>query len=402
MIKDESYRPIFLKAESGKVNQNRIGSIARDSDPLEKEKYIKLVEATNTYTDGFSAYLFAEKAMNGEFRENLDKRGISYLTAVNHLDTLLDGDVVELNKGSSLIKVLFRRNSLDNALVFTNQCNCNCIMCPDSVNLRRQVHNDYLDRIMELLKAIDPLTPSLCITGGEPTILKNGFLALVSECRLRLPHTSFTILSNGRMFFYRDFAEKFSRLKPPMTVISIPIHGHIPELHDRITSTQNSFIQTFEGVENLLALEEKVEIRIVINRLNYQHLINIAKMIINNLTNVNKVIFMTLEMLGNAVKNNEDVWIDFWEVEPYLNEAVVYLLSQRKMVSLYNFPLCYLKRDLWGLAAKSISEHKVRYEEECESCKYKNYCGGFFASTLGVRKIRVRPFNSEDACNEAI
>ena len=115
-------------------------------------------------------------------------------------------------------------------------------------------------------------------------------------------------------------------------------------------------------------------------------------MIYANFPTVKRVLFITLEMLGNALKNKQLIWIDYDKIRPFVVSAATYLLSHKIPVLLYNFPLCHLPDEFKNLAVKSISKHKVRYAKKCSNCMQVDICGGFFASTLIAKSPNVQPF----------
>lgn len=83
---------------------------------------------------------------------------------------------------------------------------------------------------------------------------------------------------------------------PAFTTIAIPIHGSTEKVHDFITQTPGSFIQTLTGIKNLLKLGAAVEVRIVVSRVNGEDLVNIAKLIIRDLAGISYVSVMAMEM----------------------------------------------------------------------------------------------------------
>lgn len=384
--------PVIFRGQQGSVYQNVIGRIRNHSSSDADSRAIKVImdNAKISFQQGYMAYLFSTPNIPTSIADYLNANKIPFIISSNYLDTLQSDDVVELQPDNR-IRVIYRKGSNEYVIKVTNQCNCNCIMCPDSVHLRRKEAPFSLDYLVQKIELIEPGIGHITVTGGEPTLLKELFLEIMAQCRLKLPKTDLTILTNGRMFFYQNFAASFIKASPKKTVLSIPMHGHTPELHDSISRSGKSFLQTFKGISHVLELGGQIELRIVINRLNYKYLENISAMIIHNFPSVTKVIFMTLEMLGNAFRNDDIVWIDYSNIGPYLKRAAVYLLKHSMAVSLYNFPLCYLDKDLWGLAAKSISGHKARYDESCRSCTLIDECGGFFASTLSFKKLHGRP-----------
>lgn len=63
--------------------------------------------------------------------------------------------------------------------------------------------------------------------------------------------------------------------------------------------------------------------------------------------------------------------------------AIEILVTSGIDVQLYNFPLCAVEHDYWRLAAKSITEYKIRYMEACDECSVKPICGGFLCLRKG-------------------
>lgn len=56
----------------------------------------------------------------------------------------------------------------------------------------------------------------------------------------------------------------------------------------------------------------RIEIRIVVSKLNYRDISNIVELLLT-LPRITVVNFIALEMCGNAIKNREQVWIDYPE-----------------------------------------------------------------------------------------
>ena len=88
-----------------------------------------------------------------------------------HLQELNQGDVIRMTPAGEVL-VLYENNSPHNVILATNRCNLNCIMCPQPPN--RDPNNIIEDNLM-LIRLMDPKsTPTLAITGGEPTLLDEG------------------------------------------------------------------------------------------------------------------------------------------------------------------------------------------------------------------------------------
>ena len=101
--------------------------------------------------------------------------------------------------------------------------------------------------------------------------------------------------------------------------------------------------------------------------------------------------FIALEMCGNAIKNREQVWIDYPEAAAACEAGIEKLVSAGIDIGLYNFPLCAVKHKYWTLCRDSISDYKIRYTPVCESCKVKSICYGVFNSTISTGCFVARP-----------
>jgi His-Xaa-Ser system radical SAM maturase HxsC len=264
-------------------------------------------------------------------------------------------------------------------------------MCPDADVVRKVTFNANIDELVEQIKNTPNDTVHLTITGGEPGLLKDGLIDVIKACKEYLPSTEFTLLSNGRVFSNTEFVNKFKENIPNNIKIAIPLYSDNNELHDSITRAKGSFKQTVCGIKKLLKRNIDVEIRIVVLKKNYKILPDIAKFISNEFSNVKLVNIMALEMTGNAFENRNDVWINFESIKEYVYQSCITFIKSGILVNLYNFPLCCIDKRLYSIANKSISDYKIRYKEECEKCKVKENCGGFFSSTINMKDIKINP-----------
>lgn len=277
------------------------------------------------------------------------------------------------------------------ALVYvTNQCNSNCIMCPDSVKLRTRPNEVTRENLLEQISEINLEAEHVDITGGEPTLLKEQLPELIEAVFRQAPDAEVLMLSNGRSFAAGGYTERFSAFAHRRLKIEIPIHGDCAELHDRIAGCPESFVQTRAGIHHLLEAGMEVGIRIVVSRLNYSRLNELIRFISREFPEIRYVNLMGMEVLGNAWKNREQVWIEFDEVKDSLQQAVEQCFACGIIPSLYNYPLCLFDRKYWYCYRNSISDYKIRYFEECEKCTEKSRCGGFFASTYRYTRYKVR------------
>ena len=296
----------------------------------------------------------------------------------NEMDYLAAGDVLAIELQRPAARVLYRRNSMHNSFLLTERCNHYCLMCSQPP---KDVNDDWIvDELLEAIPLLSPDTAEVGFTGGEPTLLGDRFLRLVRDMKDYLPSTGLHILSNGRRFVDTAFTGDYAAIRHPDAMLGIPIYSAASQTHDYIVQADGAFDETIRGILNLKTYGQLVEIRVVIHRQNYLDLPLLAHFIARNLTFVDHVALMGLEMTGFAKANIDLLWIDPVDYRSQLWEAASLLEDFGLRTSIYNHQLCTIDRRIWPLARKSISDWKNEYRPECENCCVRDQCGGFFAT----------------------
>ena len=297
------------------------------------------------------------------------------------LNILCEEDVLQF-RDNGVGFVFYSSEADDNTIVPTCVCNSNCIMCPIPENVRRNSDILNIDFLLLQAKHIPKGAKHITLTGGEPFVLGKDIFILLKYIRDELPYTSLQILTNGRIFASKAYFNELINSIPSNLEIGIPIHGASKDVHDYITSAPGSFDQTIIGIKRLIARGIKVELRIVVSKLNVAYIKDIASLIVKEFPKVNSVKIMGLEMLGNAAVNMESVWLPYQDAFDKSEDAINILLSTGIDVAIYNFPLCVVPKKYWGIYKRSIGESKTKYLTECEKCKEKAVCGGFFSGPI--------------------
>ncbi len=308
--------------------------------------------------------------------------------SVSDLDYLADGDVIYVNQ-KGFVRTLFRKHSPHNFILVTDQCNSYCLMCSQPP---KQV-NDF-DRISEhirLIDLIDPETRELGLTGGEPTLFKDDFLRLIEYCKEKLPNTALHVLTNGRLFYYREFAKRLGDIGHTDLMLGIPLYSDVDSEHDYIVQAKGAFEETVLGLQNLARYNVPVEIRVVIHLQSYRRLPRLAEYIARNFPFAAHVALMGMEMFGFVKANLGDLWIDPHDYQVELKEATEILFLSGMNASIYNHQLCVIDRSLWPFARKSISDWKNLYLDPCERCSLRNDCGGLFQSAAKKHSAYIKP-----------
>lgn len=297
------------------------------------------------------------------------------------LNRLWDGDVVQIDK-KNICYTLYAEESSDNALVITSACNSNCRMCPISEKQRKFADISSIDELLEIARYLPESMTHLTITGGEPFLIGDSIFRLLAFLKSYRPEAKYLMLTNGRVFSNLCTARMYVGTHPDNMITGVPIHGSRAELHDEITQARGSFDQTITGIKHLLYYGDKIEIRIVVSKLNLEDIANIAEMIVHDIPEVDSVKFMGVELLGNAAVNEADVWVDYKTAFQKSQRGIDYLVSHGIDVGLYNFPLCCIPANYWGIYHLSITDNKIRYLKSCDECKERNACGGIFYGSL--------------------
>jgi His-Xaa-Ser system radical SAM maturase HxsC len=315
---------------------------------------------------------------------------IPHVHSLRGIDHLADGDVIRFDP-NGYVRTLYRKNSPNNFVLVTEQCNSFCLMCsqpPKKVDDSHRMAEHF-----RLIDLVDPTTTELVITGGEPTLLRDNFLRLIEHCKNKLPQTAIHVLTNGRLFYYRRFAEKLGAIRHPDLMLGIPIYSDVDSEHDHVVQAKGAFEETVIGLQHLARYGVPVEIRVVVHALTYRRLLNTAEFIARNFPFAVQVALMGMEMVGFVHKNFDKLWIDPHDYQQELHDATLALSLAGLRVHIYNHQLCVLDRKLWPFAYKSISDWKNIYLEACNECAARQKCGGFFESAAKRHSAYIKPIS---------
>jgi His-Xaa-Ser system radical SAM maturase HxsC len=310
------------------------------------------------------------------------------------LDYLQPGDVLSVSPDGHRLRVLWRHDSCQNSVLLTERCDHYCLMC--SQPPKRAQDDWLLDEAFQLIRLLPPDVREIGFTGGEPTLHGRRLLELLRLCRNLIPEAGVHVLSNGRRFNDRVFADGWASIDNPRMMVGIPLYGAEPSLHDYVVQARGAFNETVRGILNLGAREQAIEVRVVIHKQTAPHLPEIAEFIARNLPFVDQVALMGLEMIGFARANMDLVWIDPVEYQQELVEAVRVLERGGVKTMIYNHQLCLLDRRLWSRAIRSISDWKNEYHSECLKCSVRSECGGFFFSAKYRMSDHIRAIAADD------
>jgi len=293
-------------------------------------------------------------------------------------EKLEEGDCVLLDKDGT-ITVVWEKKSPTNPLLLTEMCDCRCLMCPQPPKKHDKTLTERCNRILDLVKIKKNQT--ICLTGGEPTLLKEDFFDILELINKKHPKSTVMMLTNGKSFANFEFTKRFVSSRPKDFLTCVSMHSDVDEVHDQIVGVKDSFYKTVMGLQNLARFREKIEIRVVINSINAHKLESIATFIQRNFPFINHCTFMGMEIIGLACDNYETVWIDPHEYRDEISRAVRVLSRADINVSIYNVPLCLTEKKSWSFARQSISGWKNDYLPICDKCSVRSKCCGIFTTS---------------------
>jgi His-Xaa-Ser system radical SAM maturase HxsC len=348
-----------------------LGLVTRNPLSLSRRNSILVTEETSLLSRGFAGLVIKD---SGRIKSSLPQAKVS----AEVFDKLEEGDCVIIGK-DGIITVVWEKKAPINPLFLTEMCDCRCLMCPQPPKAHDRTLTEISKRILNLVK-IDN-TQTICLTGGEPTLLKEDFFDILAIINKKQPKSTVMMLTNGKSFAKFEFTKRFVSSRPKDFLTCVSMHSDVDEVHDRIVGVKDSFYKTAMGLQNLARFREKIEIRVVVNRINANRLESIATFIQRNFPFIKHCTFMGMEITGLACDNYETVWIDPHDYRDELSRAIRVLSRADMSVSIYNLPLCLIKPKAWSFARRSISGWKNDYLPICEGCSVKSRCCGIFTTS---------------------
>lgn len=375
-----------IQSKAYNVTEDIVGKITFNRHIVfHRSNYILVGEDITCAQKGFAATLTTAK--------NIKEVG-SPICVIENVADINEGDVVVINKFGE-IAFVYEITSRHNAIMATERCNHRCIMCPQPPILQEK---DKTPFNLHLITLFDKKTQEIGITGGEPTLIGDNLFVLIKQIQKYLPKTSISILSNGVKFADKEYALKLAKCFHHDLQIDIPLFSDIAEEHNRIVGAK-TFYKTVQGLYNLALFHQRIGLRIVVHKQTYKRLPQFADYIYHNFPFVSQVAFMQMETIGLAKENIDELWIDPYDYNEQLREAVLLLADKGMKPYIYNAQLCVLPEDIRCYAQQSISDWKDIYLPECEGCTLRGQCAGFFASNREMHSQYIKKIEECMSCD---
>lgn len=364
------------------IEEDVLGHITlKKRNVFSRKDYILVAEELTKIPSGYSAAI-----TNNQLFGN----GCACVVEKKEIREFNEGDVVLISKSGEII-FLYEINSLHNAIFATERCNHRCIMCPQPPV---ESETDKTPFNLKLISLMDKHTREIGITGGEPTLIGDDLFVLIRQIQKYQPKAAISLLTNGVKFADKEYAMRLAMCKHHDLQIDVPIFSDIADEHNRIVGAK-TFYKTVQGLYNLALFNQRIGLRIVIHKQTYKRLPQLADYIYHNFPFVSQVAFMQMETTGNANTNLNELWIDPYDYNEELKQAVLLLANRGIRTFIFNAQLCVLPPEMREFAIASISDWKDAYLPECDGCKLRERCGGLFASNQEHHSAHINP-NLED------
>ena len=352
---------------------------------FKRSSYILVSDDESEFSKGYKFVISTKSISNGV---------VSYCK-VDDLSEFEEGDVISIDPQGEIC-FLYEISSNSNAIFATARCNHRCVMCPQPPIAEERDRTDFN---IELIKQFDKHTKEVGITGGEPTLIGDKLFDLIRQIKKSCPQAAISILSNGVKFANIDYAAKLAACNHHDLQIDVPIFSDVAEEHNRIVGAK-TFYKTALGLYNLAQFRQQIGLRVVVHKQTYKRLPQLADYIYHNFPFVCQVAFIQMETTGLAEKNLKDLWIDPYDYNNELCEAVLLLNDRGITTYIYNAQLCVLPPELRPFAKQSISEWKDMYLPVCEGCCLKDECAGIFSTNKKNISTHIHKIECADSCTE--
>ncbi|MBN1899547.1 MAG: radical SAM protein [Spirochaetes bacterium] len=217
----------------------------------------------------------------------------------------------------------------------TRECNQMCRFCsnpPNENRLTLKKGKNLIDYYIK--KGCD----GLVFTGGEPTLSEHLPSFIQYANKRKVYHR---IITNGQRL--ADFDYLKSLKEAGLYHMHLSVYSVKEDVQDFLTRNPGSWKHILKALENLGQIGDiTVDINIVINYYNADHLYENAKFFVETFPFVNHFVFNNLDPSTSRARSNKDTIPTLNQLELSLHDALVFLSHHKKTFRIERLPLCYL------------------------------------------------------------
>ena len=191
-------------------------------------------------------------------------------------------------------------------------CNNNCIFCMEEDRDERYVTNSATtDDVVKWILDQNRACEEVCFTSGEPTT--NPRLPLWVNWAKQHGVRRISVMTNGRALGYEKYARQL--ISAGMNRFYVSIHGHTAKLHEGLTRTPESFVQTVAGLDMITRYKKyglDLHTSTVITKRNLPHLAEIYRFL--RAHGVDQVVFNVMQANGRANTYFDQIFPTYTEI----------------------------------------------------------------------------------------
>ena len=243
-------------------------------------------------------------------------------------------------------------------------CNSRCIFCLDT-DTPRGVYIPEDDVRREIKRGRDQLNADKVILSGGEGSIHPKFVDFVRYAK-EVGYSRVQTVTNGVMFSRREFYN--AAVEAGLGEITFSLHGHTPELHDRLTATPGAFKKLLKGM--IRAIREGriiVNVDVCINKQNVPYIDQIVELCLS--VGVREFDLLHVIPQGLAFENRQQLFYDPVEHLPRLQK--VFRLNRHPDVVVWTnrFPVEFLE----GLEDLIQDPHKMLDEVNGRRFQVRRY-----------------------------
>jgi organic radical activating enzyme len=246
-------------------------------------------------------------------------------------------------------------------------CNNRCLHC--SYRGKNPLHIGLSEILNSLNKKQEE---SVLFYGGEPA-LRNDLLQIVQAAKEN-GYRRIKLFTNGRAL--SDMPFLYQLFQAGCSLFEIKLQASSPSLHDYLTQTKNSFLETIRGLENLAGLPDEKFVCVRIPICN------------ENLSDIENTVVTALNFgVNRIILSMQDFRSPFQTVLPHIRNAINISIFNRIWILTEGMPFCvmqglekHMKEIYQGW--DTLYEKKFTQHRYCVDCVYNDFCPGVESSYL--------------------
>jgi len=254
-----------------------------------------------------------------------------------------------------------------------NACNNRCLHCSYRVENSLPIG---VPAVLDLLN--QKHEDGVLFYGGEPT-LRNDFIQIVQAAN-KAGYRRVRLLTNGRALSDMQFL--YELFQAGCSLFDIKLWASNPSLHDYLTQTSNSFLETIRGLENLAGIpdEKFVCVRIPVSK--------------ENLVDIENTVITALNFgVHRIILSLQDYRSPFQTVLPHIRNAINISIFNRIWILTEGLPFCVmqgLEKHMSEIyrGRDTLYERNFKQHKYCLDCVYHDLCPGMergYLETFGDR-----------------